>query len=337
MTTLAHGRHSSFTPMRGEGEVVWKVGSLQAFVDTAGETSDNFGCQVYATADVHRIGCLDVRIANFDRNYGNMLVRAGRTPDGSRSLKLVPIDHGCSLPDRLQLCSGDIAWMSWPQAKQPFGEEELRHIASLDGVADARLLNESLGLERDCLRLLEVLTRWLQVAASRGLTLYDIGLAYCRDDASLDSPSAVENVIASSISTAFAAAKCQSSSEAGASAGMRPTLEIYRVASAGVSNEPCRVTASCARSVGIFEELEWTPLLEDLFRRHVGAALERLANSRAPPPSPVAEPPLASNVVGVESNCMVEPIFKRSARAYVPPQMRRQLAAERQAAENHRS
>lgn len=303
--------------------MVWKVGSLQAFVDTS-ESSDNFGCQVYSTSDVQRIGILDVRIANFDRNYGNMLVKVGCAPDGSRNLKLVPIDHGCSLPDRLEMVAADIVWMSWPQSKQPFGEEELQYIANLDGAADARLLNQSLGLERDGLRLLEVATQWLQIAAARGLTLYEIGLALCRDGESL---SAVETAVASAISTACMAA----------------STPLWRASTA--PNEPCQVAGGAG--VGIFDlrraeselELEWTARMEDLFRRHVGDVLERLACSRTPAVPSAAPAVEARSAVeesqlhgrsGSSEEVPPEPIVlpKRSSKAYVPPHLRRQLQAE---------
>lgn len=61
---------------------------------------------------------------NFDRNQGNLLLgcplksacaRLVRSVAGRRSL--VPIDHGCSLPDHLGFPLHDVAWACWPQSK----------------------------------------------------------------------------------------------------------------------------------------------------------------------------------------------------------------------------
>ena len=73
MTTLARCRHQAFVPVHinGDSHVVWKVGAFQAFVENA-ELSEDFGRSVHAIQDVHKIGILDLRIVNFDRNLSNM-------------------------------------------------------------------------------------------------------------------------------------------------------------------------------------------------------------------------------------------------------------------------
>ncbi len=55
--------------------IVWKHGSFQEFVDTGGETIGDFGQSKYSNFDIHKIGILDIRIINMDRNDGNILVR----------------------------------------------------------------------------------------------------------------------------------------------------------------------------------------------------------------------------------------------------------------------
>lgn len=39
---------------------------------------------------------------------------------GKEVKKLVPIDHGMSIPDSLEICSYDLVWLSFDQADQPF-------------------------------------------------------------------------------------------------------------------------------------------------------------------------------------------------------------------------
>mmetsp|Transcript_85980 Transcript_85980/g.277726 ORF Transcript_85980/g.277726 Transcript_85980/m.277726 type:complete len:581 (+) Transcript_85980:84-1826(+) len=327
MTTLVHARHTGFVPLRvgGAEEVVWKVGGFQAFVETE-ETADNFGAHVYPVADVHRIGILDVRIASFDRNHGNVLVRVGRDAGtGARTLRLVPIDHGCSLPDRLAICHGDVVWMAWPQTKQPFGEEELRYIAALDASADAALLAQQVGLERCGLRLLEVTTRWLQAAAARGLTLFEVGKAMYREDASPATPSAVEVIVEACFDTARASTVIRRKG------GLYPTVTYDPVASQLRGPPPCD---------GIFHRydcrgtlVEWSKPFEEAFFRHLAPELDRLARERAPAQALSRRSVAASGSscpAGLSANeasvsdASEEKLPPRSSGAYVPPHLRRQ-------------
>lgn len=205
-TSLVHAKHPKFSKVIGKNgdKVVWKIGAFQAFVD-ARDTASNFAPQVYSVSDVHRIGILDVRIVNLDRNDGNLLIRHGRTSKH----ELVPIDHGLSLPDRLEVYTDDMCWMSWPQAKKPFGDKELCYIRALNGSRDARLLAKHLCIRRECLRLMEVTTKLLQVGAEHGLTLYEIGTILYRVDRGSDAPvqkSKLEQLIEHSLDTALTVA-----------------------------------------------------------------------------------------------------------------------------------
>merc|ERR1712072_948451 len=99
-----------------------------------------------------------------DRNDGNILVRRRSSAErvqGSSKYALIPIDHGLTLPDRLEIIEEDICWMSWPQAKQPFGAEALEYIASLNGERDTSTLQQALGIKRDPLRLMRCCTTLL--------------------------------------------------------------------------------------------------------------------------------------------------------------------------------
>lgn len=96
-----------------------KHGSLQEFVNSVGMASD-FGSSRFSDSEIHKIGILDIRILNCDRNDANMLVQQD---EGSDIIKLIPIDHGLSLPDNLEIYEDSIAWMNFPQAKRPFTQE----------------------------------------------------------------------------------------------------------------------------------------------------------------------------------------------------------------------
>ncbi|CAE7367688.1 PI4KG3, partial [Symbiodinium pilosum] len=309
MTTLARCRHQAFVPVHinGDSHVVWKVGAFQAFVENA-ELSEDFGRSVHAIQDVHKIGILDLRIVNFDRNLSNMLVQG-------RGKKLIPIDHGCSFPDRLDFMLSEVAWSSWPQSKEPFSSDELAYIAQLDGEADARKLSATLGLERHCLRLMEVSTRWLQVAASHGCTLHQIAAALYRADASPERPSKVEGIMRNCIASAFAATSTADKGKPlGRTVSLRDPTPLSETADGCIFN----------RILNTGKELQWTQPLEENFRRHVGEELNRLVKAMKPDPGfQVGKYGLAAAPEQSDESEEDEIPLARSSGAYVPPHARR--------------
>jgi len=200
-TTLVHAKHEKFVNP-DKHKVDWKIGAFQEFVNSRG-TSGDYGMSVFSVSAVHRIGILDVRIVNLDRNDGNLLVSEGKRP------KLIPIDHGLSLPDRLEVYSSDVVWMDWPQAKKPFGQAELDYIRGLNGERDALNIEKQLGVRRDCLRVLEVTTKLLQLGAEHGLTLHQLGQILYREDPDdgdgTPKPSVLEGIISRCKESALAA------------------------------------------------------------------------------------------------------------------------------------
>ena len=50
--------------------------------------------------------------------------------------KLIPIDHGLTIPDSLAIQSFDLAWLDFPQAEEPFSAKTLQYIQKLDVDAD---------------------------------------------------------------------------------------------------------------------------------------------------------------------------------------------------------
>ena len=86
--------------------------------------------------EVHKITQLDIRLANTDRNVGNILVQ--KSEDGER---LVPIDHGYALPHTLEdVCRVGVL----PQAKLPYSEETREYIADIDVDADIELREQGI-------------------------------------------------------------------------------------------------------------------------------------------------------------------------------------------------
>jgi len=121
----------------------------------------------FSVADVHKIGILDVRLYNMDRNEENILIQNPANP------KLIPIDHSYVLPPELSFLWFE--WLHWKQAKLPFSAEILDYIRSIDIQKDAAVLRE-LGFESAAIRTMMISTSLLKIAALKyGYNLFQIG------------------------------------------------------------------------------------------------------------------------------------------------------------------
>ena len=69
---------------------------------------ENFSSDLFSKDEVHKIAVLDLRLMNLDRNACNILVQ--KKDDEYR---LIPIDHGLTIPDSLAVSSYDLAWLSF--------------------------------------------------------------------------------------------------------------------------------------------------------------------------------------------------------------------------------
>uniref|UniRef100_A0A7S2XF66 1-phosphatidylinositol 4-kinase n=1 Tax=Lotharella oceanica TaxID=641309 RepID=A0A7S2XF66_9EUKA len=198
MTTVVEMQDDAFH-FHGKGlhvsqEGQSKVGSLQEYVrydDVAGDLA----AKMFPVEEVHKIAILDIRIANTDRNDANILVRrppnsVGLGKTGGRGIHLIPIDHGYSLPDTLEISWTDWVWLEWPQAKVPFGEKAREFVRNLDIEADIAYLKKTLGIRDACLRTMRITGTTLKKGVEAGLTLRQIAGIMCRND--LDIPSDLE-------------------------------------------------------------------------------------------------------------------------------------------------
>mmetsp|Transcript_42769 Transcript_42769/g.76730 ORF Transcript_42769/g.76730 Transcript_42769/m.76730 type:complete len:622 (-) Transcript_42769:628-2493(-) len=167
---------SFMTPAAGadSSDTEVKRGSLQQYVTFDYDCEEQSPSQ-FTVEQCHRVFVLDLRLANCDRNAGNILAR--KEDSGWR---LTPIDHGYCLPDSFQDISFE--WMYWPQADVPFSEETCQYIRSLDAEKDIEILRaHGLTFRPECLRVLRVCTRLLKRGAEQGMTPYDIGRLMSRE------------------------------------------------------------------------------------------------------------------------------------------------------------
>ncbi len=146
-----------------------KMGSLQQFV--AGEVVENLGVQNFAIRQVHKIGILDIRMLNCDRNSGNVLVH--RNEYGR--LELIPIDHGLAMPERLEITRDSWCWIEWKQSREPFDPFTLSFIQHIDVERDIDRLRAELPFDDVVFENMRVSHRVLLKCANSGLTLQQIG------------------------------------------------------------------------------------------------------------------------------------------------------------------
>jgi len=155
-TVLAQIQHPNFN----KGET--KTGSLQEFAENDGASWD-IGPTRFPVNEVHKIGILDLYMLNLDRHGGNILYK--ETEDGQ--MKLIPIDHGFSLPD--QVCIPDLwfEWMNWNQSKKPFDKDTLAFIDRLNVEDDINMLRTKLAIRPECLRVMAISASLLKKGAAK--------------------------------------------------------------------------------------------------------------------------------------------------------------------------
>jgi len=149
------------------GQIFPKTGSIQRYKENIGDAS-MMGYTRFLVEEVHRIGILDIRLFNLDRNCENLLVQK----KSNGQLHLIPIDHSYILPDNLSNAWFD--WLYWPQAKVYFSKESLAYIARLNIEEDIKILQQ-LGFAEQTIQNLEITTLFLKSAAYHGWNLFEIG------------------------------------------------------------------------------------------------------------------------------------------------------------------
>jgi hypothetical protein len=159
-----------------------KLGSLQEYIENDGSSAD-LSPSLFPVNQVHKIGILDLMLFNTDRHSGNILLKK---QEGA--YKLIPIDHGFSMPESLDGAWFD--WLTWPQAKKPFETETKNFIEDIDVEEEAAMLKKCLGIEDKFLRTMKISTTWLKKASARGLNLFQIADVVCRQD--MNEPSELE-------------------------------------------------------------------------------------------------------------------------------------------------
>ncbi|KAL1530535.1 hypothetical protein AB1Y20_001436 [Prymnesium parvum] len=122
--------------------------------------------------------CLEVR-----DDYGEWGVGDRLDMSGGDELRLVPIDHGFSLPASITVPYFE--WQFWSQVRQPMSDGVREYISRIDAQADAHLLRNAVragsGLEvrEGCVRTMRVCALLLKEGAAASATLGDIADLMC--------------------------------------------------------------------------------------------------------------------------------------------------------------
>ncbi|KAL5726976.1 Phosphatidylinositol 4-kinase gamma 4 [Ranunculus cassubicifolius] len=188
-TTMVECLHQGFNHSDGYGchPENMKIGSLQMFMKNNGSCED-IGPRAFPVNEVHKISVIDMRLANADRHAGNILLGKGE----DNQIVLIPIDHGYCLPENFEDCTFE--WLYWPQARQPFSDDTLEYIDSLDVEQDIALLKfHGWELSAECARVFRISTMLLKKGAKRGLSPFTIGSIMCRE--TLKKESVIEEIV----------------------------------------------------------------------------------------------------------------------------------------------
>ncbi len=198
-TTIVESMHPSYTwgiqlSVGGEGQErgkdnKMKVGSFQEYIHYDGFISD-IAPEQLERARVQFLAMFDIRILNCDRHDANILLKRKQTG----GFELIPIDHGMSFPEVLEIAWCDWCWFSWPQVKEPIDPDVYSYILAINPEKDAAVLSEKLNLRPSCLRLFRVVCTLLIEGAKAGLTLYEIANIILRQE-DLHAPSIMEHIL----------------------------------------------------------------------------------------------------------------------------------------------
>jgi len=209
------------------GQRVPKLGSLQQFIEHDTCMSD-YSSSSLDVDEVHKIGLLDIRIMNVDRNDGNVLVSfvntsgrgsacseaemnvSCRRDSDERRTVLTPIDHGYCFPDRIRVDPLDWCWFYWKQAKVPFSQSTIDYVNKIDVDGDADMLRKDLNMDLPSLRTFRICGRLMKTGVAGGLTLFDLGEMIAREDPDL--PSRLELTVEEAIALARNKVLCGSGS-----------------------------------------------------------------------------------------------------------------------------
>lgn len=240
-TTIASCEHPTFSYAScKESGTYPKVGSLQRYI-RSNDTFEDISPSMLSAFEVQKIALLDMRLLNCDRNSANILAVRKELPhpserrnsrgeslssvgelndveldvldfiagsshfkESSRPLdtyELIPIDHGYSLPTRLQIDELDWAWFYSSQVAQPVDPRIKSYLNRLNFDELIAKVTAEVALSEDTIFLLRAVHELLVRGVNEGMTLYDIACLIARVEEGVPSP--LEKAIARAEESAY--------------------------------------------------------------------------------------------------------------------------------------
>ncbi len=144
-------------------------------------------------------------------NAKNCAYRTKIPGDKKINYTLIPIDHGMSMPDSLDILEYyflfrreyqhtkkyrmEYCWLSWAHKDRPFSKRTLDYIKKINIMEDIEMLNSQYKFRPICLRNMRLSGTILKNGAAAGLTLGEIGRIWCRTDDEGEVPSIFEKLV----------------------------------------------------------------------------------------------------------------------------------------------
>ena len=248
-TTLAEASHRAFNNGGGgfgneDSQIISKVGSFQVFAQSEC-TMDDLSPSVISIEEVQKIALLDLRLMNADRNAANLLARRRRSQDGSSTWSLIPIDHGYTLRNKVDVGWCDWCWLEWPQVKEPLTKKLRNYVLGLDVEKDVTILKDRLNIgDAEC-DVFRASCNLLIKGVAKGLTLYEIATMCCRMDDLGEVPSVLEKILINAAELSYHAVDNEKFNHRVASSAIMSSLTM---ADRKESGTICKVMSSVAIS-----------------------------------------------------------------------------------------
>ncbi|OQR99323.1 phosphatidylinositol kinase (PIK-E3) [Thraustotheca clavata] len=172
LTVLATAMHANFHSKN------IKLGSCQVYCPHDC-SADDLGPSQFDINHVHAIALLDLRSVNQDRHGGNILVQR------SKGNRLIPIDHGCILPEFDAMSETQFTWLSWPQAREPLTPSTIAYVNRLNSSHQLQAMKQTypeVAFPAKAIVTLHLGTIFVQTCVAFGLTIYDMGILMVREN-----------------------------------------------------------------------------------------------------------------------------------------------------------
>ncbi|KAL6127592.1 hypothetical protein ACLB2K_070956 [Fragaria x ananassa] len=128
------------------------------------------------------VECLHERFNGEEkRKRGSLQKHLGNLLLSTEEDQLIPIDHGCCIPENFERCRFD--WIGWSQCKKAYSQETLNYIRKINPDEDIKYLQaHGLILSDESQQTLRISSMILKQGAQAGKTPHQIGSMFHKDD-----------------------------------------------------------------------------------------------------------------------------------------------------------